>query len=473
VNHRLFAIGILFSSCGAYATTADDYAFAWPLQTQGDSAAWQVELTPDVYAAIHSEDLRDIEIVNAAGESVPAAPRAAQMSAASTSEVELPLFTVQLPRDVGPTDDTLHLAIERDVRGRLRRFDVNSERDENAERLNAKQDGGHLILDVSNLNEPIDSLWLSWDESSGDATAQFSVSGSDDLQQWRVLNASASVLAMHQNGNSLSRHQIALNGVRMKYLRLNRLDRGPALPYLHVRARTLGVANLVQPARVWVDARVQPAPAGEQRTPPSFYYQLPAPLAAEALKLELVSDNSLARVSVRSRAHAADANAWATRSEFTAFRLRQNEDMTSNDEMAVAANGRAQDWRIDPVTPLDAAPTLRVAFRPDRFVFLAQGAGPYRLVAGSARTHRGDYPIDAALAQLRGKLGTDWQPPLTVLGARVALQGTAAYTPVAPQIRRDWKTWALWALLIGAAALIGGLALSLLKGREPAAEREP
>ena len=39
--------------------------------------------------------------------------------------------------------------------------------------------------------------------------------------------------------------------------------------------------------------------------------RLPAPLAADALKLELATDNSLARVQVRSRAHAGDdANAW-------------------------------------------------------------------------------------------------------------------------------------------------------------------
>jgi hypothetical protein len=457
MNRPLLALGILFVSCGVRAATADDYAFAWPLQTQGDSAAWQVELTPEVYAAIHSEDLRDVEIVNAAGESVPAAQRAAQMGTAATNEVELPLFELPVQSSAGATDDSLHLLIERDAQGRLRRLDTNGSK------AAATPGMSDLIADASALQQSIDSLWLSWDETGRDATAQFSISGSDDLQQWRVLNANANVLAMRQNGNSLSRHQIALNGARAKYLRLHRIDNGAALPDLHLRARTLGVANLLQPARVWVDARVQPAPAGEQRTPPSFYYELPAALAGEALKLELASDNSLARVTLRSRAHAGDANAWTARAEFTAFRLRQNDSTTSNDEIAIASNARAQEWRVDPVTPLDAAPTLRVAFRPDRFVFLAQGSGPYRLVAGSARTRRGDYPVDAALAQLRGKLGADWQAPLAELGARVTLQGAAVYTPLPPQVHRDWKTWALWAVLVGAAALIGGMALSLLR----------
>src|SRR5262249_12061901 len=34
----------------AGAADADGYAYAWPVRTQGDGAAWQVELTPEVYA---------------------------------------------------------------------------------------------------------------------------------------------------------------------------------------------------------------------------------------------------------------------------------------------------------------------------------------------------------------------------------------------------------------------------------------
>jgi hypothetical protein len=97
-------------------------------------------------------------------------------------------------------------------------------------------------------------------------------------------------------------------------------------------------------------------------------------------------------------------------------------------------------------------------------VFLAQGGGPYRLVAGSARAQRGDYPIDTALAPLRARLGKDWQPPLATIGTRETLQGEAALRPAPTATpRSDWRTWLLWAVLVGAAALIGGLALSLLR----------
>jgi hypothetical protein len=125
--------------------------------------------------------------------------------------------------------------------------------------------------------------------------------------------------------------------------------------------------------------------------------------------------------------------------------------------------GRMQDWRIEFATPLAHAPALSVAYLPQRFVFLSQGAGPYRLLAGSARARRGDYPIDGALAQLRAKSGAGWQPPLAALGARATLQGEHALVAQPVVVQRDWKTWLLWAVLAGAAALIGGLALSLLR----------
>jgi hypothetical protein len=444
----------LLLSASAAAASADDYAYAWPLQTPGDSSAWQVDLTPEVYAAVRSADLRDVEVVNAAGESVPMALRAVQFSAAATNDVELPAFGLPPLAGMSPNDDNLHLRIERDVNGRLRQLDVDNDR------RNAAQTAGHIILDARALKDgAIDSLWLSWDEQSNAVTAQFSVSGSDDLQQWRVLNANASVLAMQQNGNTLSRRQIALNGAHAKFLQLRRLDTGAPLPNLHVRAHVLARSTLIQPARVWVDAQPLPAQAGENPAPgtSSFRYRLPAPLAVAALKLELATDNSLAHVRVSSGApHVLHA-------DFTAFRLRQDGAVLANDEIEIAPTPRTQDWVVESTTPLDHAPTLRVAFRPDRFVFLTQGNGPYRLVAGSVHAHRGDYPVDAALAQLRAKFGNGWQPPLATLGERATLLGVTAYTPAPAPTHRDWKTWLLWTVLVGGATLIGALAVSLLR----------
>ena len=463
-----FYLCTLLLCAAAHAGSTDDYAYVWPLQTAGDSSAWQIELTPEVYAAIGTPDLRDVEVVNAAGEPVPMAAHAAQTtSTAQANDVVLPQFALPAPVPGATADEPLSLHIERGADGRLRRLDAEVGAAANPAPAVAAATGD-LLLDASALHAPIDSLWLDWNESA-DVNAQFSVAGSDDLQQWRTLNANATVLSLRQAGNVLARHQIALSGVQAKYLRLHRLDNAATIDGLRVRARMLARSTLTQPARVWVDAQPQAAPAADSKTPPGFYYHLPAPLAIDALKLELASDNSLARVRVASRQRAGeDTSIWQTRTEFTAFRLRQGDSVIGNDEQSTVAAGRAQEWQVQPATPLDRAPILRVAFRPDRFVFLAQGSGPYRLVAGSARARRGDYPIDTALAQLRANLGNDWQPPLAILGARTTLHGESALAP--PPVQRDWKTWLLWAVLAGAAALIGGLALSLLRGPKPPPE---
>ena len=457
-----FSLCILSITGATRAATADDYAYAWPLATAGDSAAWQVELTPEVYAAVRDAQLRDVEVLDAAGQPVPAAPRLAQTtSVAEAMDIELPQFALPVTAQGVSADEKLSLRVERGPDGRLRRLDA----EVGAEALSAGHvsvGAGDILLDASTLKAPIDSLWLDWDPTGANVVAHFSVSGSDDLQQWRALATGATVMSLQQDGNVLARHQIALNGARAKYLRLQGSDSEQPPAGLRVRARTLAQSTLTQPALVWLDAHAEGATLAAAGKPAAFAYRLPAPLAIDVLKLELAGVNSLARVRIVSQVGSDQRAPWQTRAEFTAFRLRQGDLESVNDETATSAGARAQVWRVEPATPLEQTPSLRVAFRPDRFVFLAQGTGPYRLVAGSARARRADYPVDIALTQLRTKLGADWQPPLAKLGTRAVLQGEHALTaaPAPP----DWKTWLLWAVLVGAAALIGGLALSLLRG---------
>lgn len=448
---RVYVAAFLIFSGATHAADADDYAYAWPLSLAGDSAAWQVELTPAIYAAVTTADLRDIAVLDAAGNPVPMAPHAAvSTKTAQASEFELPLFALPTPA-AGRTEEPLSLHVERGPDGRLRRLDAEVGGTNATEHVT-----NDLLIDASTLHAPIDSLWIDFDGASS-IIAHCNVSASEDLQQWRSI-ADATVLSLHDNGNFISRRQIPLNGVRATYLRLH--HDAHDLPNLHVRARVLARSTLIEPARVWLDAPLVATVDGEKGAPNRFVYRLPAPLAIDAVKVDLAGDNSLARVRIESRI----GDNWQPRAEVVAFRLHQGDDVIGNDETAVNVGGRAQEWRVNPATPLDRPPTLHAAFRPDRFVFLAQGNGPYRLAAGSARARRGDYPVDTALAQLKSRLGPDWQPPLATLGDRATLAGDKALVAAPAKTGGEWKTWLLWAVLIGAAAVIGGLALTLLRG---------
>ena len=505
-RHAALYLCTLFACLSAPAEAVDDYAYAWPLQTASDSAAWQVELTPEIYAAISSADLRDVEVVNAAGDSVPFAPYL-HFSSPEAHDIPVPVPVFELPEPPGASpsaagDEAIRLHIERGADGKLRRLDAevgglipsppragtasggarmavggrsagNASATAATPATTSQRD---LLLDASSIKEPLGGLRIDWDDNGTDVTAQFALSASDDLQAWRSVLASATVLRLNQDGNRLDRHEIELAGIHAAYLRLRRLDDGPALPHLRILVHRVARSTVAQPARQWLTATLvgsdvqhmdRTFPPGDGQHAVAYRYQLPAALAIEALKIELADDNSLAHVHVLSRAGKDDSSAWMQRADLVAFRLRQDDAVIGNDEVAASGLGRMQDWRIEFATPLAHAPALSVDYLPQRFVFLSQGSGPYRLLAGSARARRGDYPIDGALAQLRAKSGAAWQPPLAALGTRATLQGEHALMAPPVVVQRDWKTWLLWAVLAGAAAIVGGLALSLLRGPKP------
>ena len=98
-------------------------------------------------------------------------------------------------------------------------------------------------------------------------------------------------------------------------------------------------------------------------------------------------------------------------------------------------------------------------------MFLAEGNGAVRARGRQRDARRPDYPIEPALASLRATLGKDWQPPVATLGAAQASGGDAALHAPPPPL--PWRRWLLWAMLVGGAALIAGLSLSLLRGAKP------
>jgi len=146
----------------------------------------------------------------------------------------------------------------------------------------------------------------------------------------------------------------------------------------------------------------------------------------------------------------------------TAFRLRQGNDVLRNDDISIALARRANAFRIESANAIAEAPDLMLGYRPDSVVFLAEGAGPFVLAAGSASARHADYPIDAALASLHASLGKDWQPPPAALGQAKASGGETVLKAAPPPV--PWRRWLLWAILVGGAALIAALAISLLRG---------
>lgn len=460
---RALSLALLAFVPAANANAPSDYAYTFPLATTAggtSQSAWRFELTPAAYAWVQDASLDDIEVFNAAGQPVPLAPLAADpATTVREHDAALPVLAlpaVPLPNSTG----NVHLVIDRDAQ----RIDL---RESAAVAASAPRD---VLLDARAFDHPLDRIVLGWETPAVGVVARFEVSAGDDLQGWHHAGG-GTVLALEQDGARLERRDIALGDTRAKYLRLHRLDDGAELGGLSVRAFSRE-RDSAAPSHVWLDANPAPAPdEGEARAPGviRFHYLLPAPLPVDSARIELANDNALARLDLSARMPGDAQGRWTGIANVTAFRLRSGDETIRNGEIALANGARLREFRIESHTPLATAPRLAFGFRPQAFVFLAEGDAPYTLAVGSAHARHANYPLEAALASLRAKLGKDWQPPLAQLGAARPSAGAAAFKPLpAPT---PWRSWLLWGVLVAGAALVGGFALSLLRGAGRGADR--
>lgn len=441
----------------AMAATPADFARVIPIETTGDSAAWQVELDAQVYAGSIDSGLRDLAIFNADGQAVPLILSASETPDALI-EQHAAVAVLALPANARERDGAdLHLLVERDAEGRLRRLETQSV-NEPAESAATRE----WLLDLGEFDRGIDRLELAWNEPRGDIIARFEVSGSNDLQRWDQLNSNATLVVLEQGNARVDRRDIAVPATRFRYLRLRRNDEGAPMSGVSAQAsrvrRVAGVAPLN-----WIQAEAVEAIADLPASGTRHLYRLPYAVPASQVRITLGSDNALAQLDVLTPLGAADGKTrWSQRARLVAFRLVQDGDVIDNEAIVLSPGSRLREVRIDSATTLATTPQLAVGYRPARLRFLAEGRGPFLLAVGSATARFPDYPVEAALATLRARFGPDWQPPLATLGdSRPSAGASALQAPKAPV---DWKRWLLWVVLIGAAAVVGGIALSLLRG---------
>jgi hypothetical protein len=158
----------------------------------------------------------------------------------------------------------------------------------------------------------------------------------------------------------------------------------------------------------------------------------------------------------------ADDAAWQHRAgPWVAFQVGAQGGQERSAEQALADIVRDRQWRLSSRTPVNGVPMLRLGYRPEVMVFLAQGQPPFALVAGSARAMRADAPLAQLVEAIRARRGGDWQPATATLGTPVVLAGAQVLQPAPPQ--RDWKSWLLWGLLVLGAVVVAGFAASLLR----------
>ncbi|HSD17708.1 MAG TPA: DUF3999 domain-containing protein [Thermomonas sp.] len=433
----------------AFAATRDDYASQWPLALQdADGGAYRVVLDRGVYRQLQSPRLQDLVVVNAQGAPVATAvfPADAPLAQAG-ARVAVPWFPLPIETDGRARDIAAISEIATD--GSLRRVELRGPAN-----ATATGDGG-FVIDASQLHGAVAALHVRWSDAAA-FDRGYRVSASDDLRQWRDVDADARLVQLLNNGQRIVEDRIALPAVQARYLRL--LPQSPQAVALQLTGVTAALVGQVDvPALQWeaLHGRRVDTPTG-----PAFDYVLDGRFPVEAA--DVVSPgNSTRGWTLESRDD--DASAWrAAASPWVAYRIDSRGSSSQSAPQRLHDGSRHRHWRLRAREPFEGpVPVLRLGYRPEVVVFLAEGSAPFSLLAGSARTSRRDAPLPQLVEALRAERGRDWQPATATLGARQTLAGEAALEPVVPPT--DWKRWLLWGVLVAGALLVAAFAFSLLR----------
>lgn len=447
---------LLLLSGAAGAGQRSDYAQEWPLRlAREDGGAFRVVLSEAMYRAVYDAQLADIEVFNAAGDSLPATllgPEGASAQEWPRQRLAVPWFL--LPQDISSDAGDWNLRAERDAQGRVLRVDASLAPGHDADTPR------EVLLDLSQNRAPLAALRLDWADDAAAFRASLVLSASDDLQHWHRIGEST-VADLRNGPERLRRDRIDLGSTRsFRYLRLATSSGAlPPLQAVHAEA----APPPPEPEWRWLSVSGEAVREGESV---HYRYHAAARIPAQQLDVRAGAGNSVATWRVASRDD--EAAAWISRAgPWTGYRVASGDAVESSTPQRLTAPVRDRLWRVDVTSPPARPPSLVLGYRPEVLVFLAQGEGPYTVAAGSATARRRDAPIGTLLDALRRRHGADWKPYPAVPESARTISGDAALVPPPARPRDvDWRQLLLWIVLVGGTLLVVAMALTLLKSKD-------
>lgn len=447
------AAGLAFHAGTGLADTAAPAPaeFAWraALQVPPGAGVARVTLPAQAMLQLQSSDARDLRIYNAAGEPVAFA----RMGATAPPEIRTASYKAMPLYTAATGQDRPKGSVQVRVNGAGGQPSV-------WVRLDGTELRGAPTLDSVLFATPDEKRLLKALDVEGTLPAntpvRISAFSSPDLATWTPLPVRGRLYRFGGEGAPANMRlefepPVALEG---RYLRLD----WQGQPGVNLTA----VSGVLAPAA---------------QTPQRLRAELPAPQAAgpgaveidtgfrapmAALLLSTPRDNSLLPVRILGRDDASQP--WRLLARTVVYRLNGAGGEATNPAQALHG-ASARRLRIESTHGADlAAAQLQasVEFEPLQLAFLATGAGPFELAAGRAATSAAALPVSMISSALGSRKLEDL-PAATI--------GPASLRPKEPPglLAKIWpgelpgKTVLLWAVLLAGVALLGGVALSLLR----------
>jgi len=425
-----------------------DFAYALPLQFEGQDALYQATLPLSVYQYTVRGDLGDIRVFNAQGEVVP--HMLLQQAHSKSSEPErrkLAWFPLRGAANAGL--DHLSVRIKRNTAGTL--IDINS----NAKPQAQATLSGYL-LDASAVKSSMQALELDWKNSKESFVGAVTVESSDDLKHWNTVVRSAPLTSLQFGGHSLSQKRVELPSLRAKYLRLSWPQNMPPLHLTSVNVE-LAATRIDTPITWHASAgSAVPDKAGE------YQFDLGAHLPLQRMRIELPQINTLVQAALFSRSQ--PENNWQPAGNALLYKLHHAGQDVKNPDIAASSNHRYWLLRVEQKSGGlgTGLPGLQAGWHPHQLQFVTRGSSPFQLAYGNKEIKPAEFQINNIFPRGEEESALKVQPART--GVQIELGGEARILAAAPPL--PWKKWILWGVLCAAVALLGWMAYRLVKQME-------
>ncbi|HLZ96365.1 MAG TPA: DUF3999 family protein [Steroidobacteraceae bacterium] len=441
---------MLSSTAVAVELRPQDFAYGMTVSTTEEAPAYRVSLPLVVYQQAVHEDLGDLRIFNARGDSLPYAIRRPDPAViAAGAPRALPLFPLHgdpqaAAANVRITIDSPSLALKL----------------QNPPGAGSKAASSYIV-DGRTLDVPLAAIRVLWPADAPGYSGRLAVEASEDLAAWHTVAAAAPITNLHAGEQQLIENRVLLQAAQAKFWRLSFIGPSPTFELTQVLAE----AADRRAEAAWLSLTVAGTAvlaAADGQQPGDVQFDLGARLPVERLDLELPDANSVAVVELLSRGRPTEPWHSVTRSSF--FRLKTATGEQRNDPVSIRLN-EDRYWlaRGVPGGAASAAPPaqLQVTWNPSDIEFLAQGPPPFTLAYGNAAARRAETdfsPIPAAVKIARAEFAA----PRVLGGPERRLRGPEPF---------PWQRALLWAALTLAVAGLAWMAYRVSKDGKPGRSR--
>lgn len=427
-----------------------DFAYAVPLQFEGQDALYRTILPLSVYQHSVRNDLGDLRVFNAQGEVVPHMLQLDEPAKnIGVEKSELVIFPLQGPANSGL--DQLSVSIKPNMSGML--INIASPRKPPASSILS----GYLI-DASALTQAIQALDFEWKQGPDNFITSLYVESSDDLQHWTTVTRNAPIANMQFAGHSLVQKRIELPALHTQYLRVSWPSSQSPLQLTSIHAEVS--AATIETPLTWINKQA----SAVTDKPGDYTFDLGAQLPLQRIRIALPQMNTLVQAALFSRA--SNDQPWQAAGNAMLYKLNHAGQELNNPDININSNHRYWLLRVAQQSGGlgNGLPEIQAGWRAHQLQFVARGSAPFQLAYGSREVKPAVFQMQNLLKPAYPE-DADIEIPSAHTGAQITLGGEARV--LAPAAPLPWKKWLLWTILVSAVLMLGMMAYRLLKQMNP------